>query len=215
MPSTSLAVKVVAAILLLLNAKNLPFMFHIRFYRRLVLNFYLRPRSVRDVFMYTDYWQYTTLIEMDFNLHKSNSTYFSDFDLARAELLTTVFRKFYLEFKDPAIELRRGEWVYTALGSVNMVFRRELKGYSMYNVRCRILGWNDKWIFVVGEFIHNGKVHAFGIAKYVFKVRRKTIPPAEVIKFEGLLTEEAIRRNEAVQKYLDDSLELEQLETSF
>ncbi len=165
--------------------------------------------------MTSDYWQYTPLMEMDFNFHKSNSTYFSDFDLARAELLTTLFRKFYLEFKDPEIELGRGEWVYTALGSVNMVFRREISIYTWYNVKTRVLGWNDKWIFVIGQFERNGKVHAFGLAKYVFKVRRKTIPPAEVIAFEGLLSDEAVRRNNEVQKYLDDSLELEQLEAIF
>lgn len=165
--------------------------------------------------MTTDYWQYTSLMEMDFNFHKSNSTYFSDFDLARAELLSVLFRKFYLEFTDPEIKLGRGEWVYTALGSVNMVFRREIGIYTKYNVKCRILGWNDKWIFVIGQFERNGKVHAFGIAKYVFKVRRKTIAPADVIAFEGLLTDEAVRRNNEVQKYLDDALELEQLEAIF
>ncbi|KAK1963075.1 hypothetical protein LY78DRAFT_585453, partial [Colletotrichum sublineola] len=67
-------------------------------------------------------------VEVDFNLHKTNSSYFADTDIARAHLMSTLF--------DPAIEhMRGGSGAYTgagallfglALGAVSCSFRREI-----------------------------------------------------------------------------------------
>lgn len=153
-------------------------------------------------------------MEMDFNLHKSNSTYFSDMDISRTDLLTLQLREFYLGFNDPdAPKLKRHEFIYSPLGSTQMIFKKEIPAYTLYNVESRILGWTSKWLFVISSFKSrkDGSLYACGLSKYVLKQKRKTISPEIALKFEGLLTEEAVSKNNEMQRYLNNSLSLEDI----
>ncbi|KAJ0161920.1 hypothetical protein CTA2_5402 [Colletotrichum tanaceti] len=73
--------------------------------------------------------------EMDFDLHKTNSSYFADADTARVHLMSTLF--------DPAIERMRGDsGAYT--GAVSCSFRREIHLDSAFDMWTHILAWDDK-----------------------------------------------------------------------
>src|SRR5438045_3403928 len=79
-------------ILALFNLKNLPLVWHLRFVRSLFGQLYgrrARRLTPGDLFkpMITVPFR-TPLLETDYNLHKSNSTYFSDLDMARTQLVT-------------------------------------------------------------------------------------------------------------------------------
>lgn len=187
--------------------------FHLRFYYYVVKNFYVFPRrKLKTIFEPTKMVTFTSLLEMDFNMHKSNSTYFTDMDISRTDLLTKNLYKFYRNYEDPSLpKLKWYQFIYSPLGSVGVTFKRELIAYRPYTVESRILGWTSKWLFVITVFKTGKTINAYGIAKYVFKQQRKTIPPEQIIAFEGLLTEEAKKQNELTQKYLSDSLELEDI----
>lgn len=197
------------------NLKIMPLAFHLRFYYYVFKNFYLfKNRKRRSIFDKTTLTTFTPMMEMDFNFHKSNSTYFSDSDISRTDLLTLQLRNFYLNFSDPdAPKMRRSEFIYSPLGSNQMIYRKEIPGYTLYNVESRIIGWTSKWLYVLTAFKNrkNGSVYAVGVSKYVFKQKRKTIAPEAAIKFEGLLTEEAIAKNLEMQKFFNDSLSLEEI----
>ena len=100
----------------------------------------------------------TQLLEIDFNIHKSNSSYFSDVDIARTHLVCTLFAK--------GIEqMRGGTEAYTgskqpvfglALGAVSCNFRRELRPYESYEMWSRILSWDEKWVYIVTHFVRQG-----------------------------------------------------------
>jgi hypothetical protein len=95
------------------------------------------------------------LMEIDFNLHKTNSSYFSDVDIARSHLVCTLFSK--------AIEkMRGGTAAYTgskkplfglALGAVSCSFKRELRPYEKYEMWSKIIAWDEKWIYIVTHFV--------------------------------------------------------------
>lgn len=212
LPGTAL--KVLALLWVLLNVKVWPLHFHLRFWKICGQNFYLRRRvKPKSVYEVAHYHTYCPLMEMDFNLHKSNSTYFSDMDMARSKVMAHVFKDFFLNYKDETVKMAKHQWVYTPLGSVQMVFRKEIKPYTMYDVESKVFGWTNKWLYVICEFKQHGQVHAFGLSKYVFKQQRKTVPPESAIKFCGLLTEEAVLKNSKLQHIMQEALDLEKIDT--
>lgn len=94
------------------------------------------------------------LMEIDFNMHKSNSSYFADVDIARTHLVCTLFAK--------GIEqMRGGTAAFTgskkpvfglALGAVSCNFKREVSPYEEYEMWSKILSWDEKWIYIVTHF---------------------------------------------------------------
>lgn len=203
----------VVYLLILLNLKTFPLAFHVRLYYYVIKNFYVLPRQkMKSIFEPSTMTTVTTMLEMDFNLHKSNSTYFTDMDISRTGLLTKMFHKFYRTFEDPALpKMKSYQFVYTPLGSVGVVFKREIAPYMPYQVESRIFGWTEKWLYVICVFKSGKTVYAYGLSKYVMKQQRKTISPETVIKYEGLLTPEAIQQNEKVQPYLTNNLNCEEV----
>ncbi|KAF5093319.1 hypothetical protein D0Z03_002467 [Geotrichum reessii] len=138
------------------------------------------------IFKTSTWTSFTNLLEVDANLHKSNSTYFTDLDLARTQLLLPLFKDFFIGHR-----LATGRFPYVPLGSVMTVFRREISPLQRYAVRSRVLGWDGKWLFVLSRFeITAGRrqqdpaknLAAVALSKYVFKDGRKTIAPEDAIR---------------------------------
>ena len=67
----------------------------LRLFRALLYHLYLQPVELPPSALFlpliTRTW--TPLNEMDYNFHKSNSTYFTDLDIARTHLVTAILRK--------------------------------------------------------------------------------------------------------------------------
>ncbi|KAI0380192.1 hypothetical protein F5Y04DRAFT_281953 [Hypomontagnella monticulosa] len=142
-----------------LNIKNMPFMWHLRLVN--AFRFILRtqrpavPLQPAHIFQPIITTSTAQLMEIDFNMHKSNSSYFSDVDIARTHLVCTLFAK--------GIEhMRGGTAAYTgskkpifglALGGVSCNFKRELRPYEEYEMWSKILAWDEKWIYIVTHFV--------------------------------------------------------------
>lgn len=144
--------KAVLVLLVFANFKNFPLIYHLR-----VLNgirFVLRSQRPKvklcpeHIFLPLITSSRATLMETDVFGHKSNSTYFSDVDIARTHFVTTVFSE--------AIEKFRGSTTMNGLsgkprsaftmplGEVGCSFKKELKPYEPYDMWTRILTWDDK-----------------------------------------------------------------------
>ncbi|KAK7550524.1 hypothetical protein IWX91DRAFT_350458 [Phyllosticta citricarpa] len=152
-------------------------------------------------------------LEHDSNLHKSNSTYFSDLDVSRSALLARLFLP---TLRHVAKNTQSGSSsggsgsgsgglgvkLTVALGGAQADFKRGI-GLQRYSVSSRIVGWDRKWI-VVGSWFEErrirhhqhhrssdeegkGTVYASALAKYVFKAGRATIRPVIVMVAAGLL----------------------------
>lgn len=172
---------------------------------------------------------YNSPLDCDWNLHKSNSTYFADFDVARMNAVVRLCGKGMAKTKaDMAKE--GGGSVGIMLGGVSCNFKREIKPFEGFEIWTRILSWDRKWIYIISHFVKKGAVKpkgytlqpwkkvrfpkeekaagkqsngnavdgnsakavhpaifASGIAKYVFKKGRLTIPPERILQNAGLL----------------------------
>jgi hypothetical protein len=142
-------------------------------------------------------------LECDINLHKSNSTFFTDLDISRAGLLSSLFSH-ALRNVGPASSGGRRTGANLILGGTQAVFYREIKPYQTYEVHSQILAWDAKWTFVVSYFLRTGarlepedvggsqrllkdekarkQLYAVAVSKYVAKAGRATLPPAELLE---------------------------------
>lgn len=129
-------------------------------------------------------------------MHKSNSTYFSDLDIARTHLVCHLIKR------SLALRRKTRQSPYVALAGVTALFRREIKPFEKYEIITRLLCWDGKWIWVVSHFVSLGKnqnkdgsgdgkrkIFASTLSKYVLKHGRITVPPEDVLRESGLLPE--------------------------
>lgn len=150
------------------------------------------------------------LMEVDFNLHKSNSTYFTDLDVSRAYHSGVIF--------GPIITGSGGKRCNLIVGAVSCTFKREIKPYKSYETWTRVASWDEKWIYMVTHFVQRGElgagqyvlqshssgctdekletnsrskgcrvVFASAVTRFVCKRDRLTVPPAHALEECGLL----------------------------
>ncbi|KAK2767668.1 hypothetical protein FQN54_003826 [Arachnomyces sp. PD_36] len=114
-------------------------------------------------------------LDCDINFHKSNSTFLTDLDINRAELLSQHFPAALnkLSSRGDADEKGKGKRVNLILGAVHTSFHREIKPYQRYEVKSRILAWDEKWIFVVSYFVKPGTVISKVAGEALLEVNRE------------------------------------------
>lgn len=90
-------------------------------------------------------------------MHKSNSTYLSDIDISRTNAACLLFDG----------QVATSPWSPNPrlmLGGVQILWRKEIKPYTDYEVWTRLLSWGDKWMYTVTHFVQKG---AFKPALYL------------------------------------------------
>ncbi|RFU28535.1 hypothetical protein B7463_g7803, partial [Scytalidium lignicola] len=154
------------------NIKNLPGMWHYRVLKGIYQHLLFSPPNIPDaerpssLFLPVIMSSYVPLTECDYNLHKSNSTYYSDLDATRSHLVCCLLQpgiravqqnaktKLVLDSTGKPV---RGRWGMM-LGSVHCSFKREIKPFQGYEMWTRLLCWDRKWIYVVTHFVKKGTV---------------------------------------------------------
>lgn len=234
-----LVVKLLLALFLLSSYKTLPGAYVVRFYYQALVNlglprrkylatnkrntFGYTGRKPLDVFQTSIFKSYVSPLEIDMFIHKSNSTYFTDMDLARMSLILRVFQKYWYQeydndfgdYKTKAIS----NMPYAPIAMVQCTFKKELKVFERFEIHSRIIAWDEKWLFVLSEFVipKTGRICAVAVTKYVFKKGggRTTIPPEEMIKSCGMFNDEVKVINSENYKLVKDLASTSDLEALF
>lgn len=212
--SSLASLRTLALIFALINLKSLPLAWHFRLFYRMFTNWSSRARvtallkehassastnasstnNIHPVFQSVSVFSRSPLLETDYNFHKSNSTYFADLDESRTALVTKLL---IAGFKQGAKNLEKDGHkgrLSVILGSVHTSFHREIKPYELYEVRSRVLGWDQKWLVIASFFIRpatkKGKdevLLASALSKYVVKKGRFTVSPTRCLTTAGWL----------------------------
>ncbi|KAF2755528.1 hypothetical protein EJ05DRAFT_513033 [Pseudovirgaria hyperparasitica] len=175
--------RAIGVVLAILSWKNLPFVWHLRFYRALIhqLVFQNAPIPPGSLFEPAITSTRTSLWETDFNLHKSNSTYFSDLDISRTHYMVALLRTGIYASRDPAFDDgTSGPRASMALGGVSCHFKREIKPFVKYEIWTRLLSWDRKWIYLVSHIVKAG----------VVRPKHYTLQPGKKAKLAGKREEE-------------------------
>jgi acyl-CoA thioesterase FadM len=129
---------------------------------------------------------HVTLMEVDYNVHKSNSTYFADLDVARTHLVSHLFasgiRKMNENARtrlvlDPSDPTRPAPGRFgVMLGAVQCSFKREIKPYQKYEMWTRVLSWDRKWMYMVTYFVEASAVRPRSWAAPGSRLRTRSEP---------------------------------------
>lgn len=100
----------------------------------------------------------TPITEIDYNMHKSNSTYFSDMDISRTHLFTSIIRRAIRKSSQvwPGATEGTGGKHMIALGGIACNFKREILPFKKYEMWTRLLTWDRKWFYLVTWLVKPG-----------------------------------------------------------
>ncbi|KAH8596376.1 hypothetical protein B0O99DRAFT_570506 [Bisporella sp. PMI_857] len=164
--------RIAALLLVLANIKNIPFVWHYRVWNAILKHNLFSPPNIpldlrpSSLFLPSITSSRSGLYECDYNLHKSNSTYFSDLDVSRSHVASILLQPGVFQLRrntrsklvmDDSGKPVTGRWSIM-LGSVMCSFKREIGMYEGFEMWSRLLCWDRKWIYIVTHFVKKGTV---------------------------------------------------------
>lgn len=115
-------------------------------------------------------------MDLDFNLHKNNGRYLTTMDVGRMDLA------FRAGLYKPMI---KHKWM-PLLGSSTIRYFRSLRPFQKFNLETRIVGWDEKWVFIEQKFISKGHLYAVGTVKVLFRGKDGNVPSQTLLKYSGI-----------------------------
>ncbi|MBU6449006.1 MAG: acyl-CoA thioesterase [Rhodospirillales bacterium] len=111
-------------------------------------------------------------LDLDLNLHMTNSRYMALMDLGRTDLI-----------------LRAGAWremrrqkLGVVLGGAAMRFRRPLAPFARFTLVTRLLGWDERWMYVEQVFTGPQGVACSAAMRAAFVKAGQLVPPGPVLE---------------------------------
>ncbi|KAI9162780.1 putative thioesterase atnL [Paramyrothecium foliicola] len=163
--------RIFAVIILALNWKGLPLAWTVRIWHSMVLHLLIRPfhtHTPDKLFHPVISESHTPIGELDYRLHKSNSTYLADVDIARSHLASHLLARsghlaynnakthFIVDPSDPSRQARGSFNI--GLGGIFCSWKREIKPYEKYEMWTRIVAWDRKWLYIITHFVKKGAI---------------------------------------------------------
>jgi acyl-CoA thioesterase FadM len=135
----------------------------------LVAGYFTRARtSIMDIH---GLWFTVLPHDLDTNLHMNNGRYLTIMDLGRTDALlrSGLFRKLVSE-----------KWMPVIAG-ISMIYRRSLAPFERYRLDTRLIGWDEKWIYMEQAFVRkNGDVAARAFVKATFLKKGVRVASADI-----------------------------------
>lgn len=114
--------------------------------------------------------------DLDFNGHVNNGRYFTLADIGRMDfVLRTGTAKVALKHKALPI-----------VGDAMAKFRKDLKVFERYEMQTRVLGWDDKWVFMEHRFVRGGRVAGVVVMRGLFRAASGVLTPAFLLGEMGV-----------------------------
>lgn len=113
--------------------------------------------------------------DLDFNFHMNNGRYLSIMDLGRIELIKQ---------RGLIGHMIKQRWI-PIVGQAQISFYRPLNPFQSYELRTRLMCWNDKWAYFEQIFISKNKIIAIGHIKGLLRSPQGTLSPNEIINMLG------------------------------
>jgi len=113
--------------------------------------------------------------DLDLNLHMNNGRYLSLMDLGRVDVMfhSGAFRLWFAKGWQPLVALS------------NIRHFKSLRLGQSFEIRTRILGWDEKWIYFEQRFTRKGGLHALAVVKALMAGNRRLISTEELFGAAG------------------------------
>ncbi|KAI1394376.1 capsule polysaccharide biosynthesis protein [Hypoxylon trugodes] len=163
--------RIVALVVLVVNWKSLPLAWTFRVWHAMISHFGFRrlhKHTPDKLFHPIVTPSHVSLLEVDYNIHKSNSTYFADLDVSRSHLVCHLFARGCEALSknasthlvmDPSNPSKPAKGRFgVMLGAVHCSFKKELQPYQKYDMWSRVLSWDRKWLYIITHFVERGAI---------------------------------------------------------
>lgn len=114
-------------------------------------------------------------LDLDLNLHMTNSRYLALMDLGRTDHI----------LRSGAWRVMRKDRLGVVLGGAAMRFRRSLAPFEKFSLATRILGWDERWVYVEQVFTGPKGVACIGVLRAAFVKDGKLVQPKLVVTAES------------------------------
>ena len=113
--------------------------------------------------------------DLDINLHLTNARYLSMMDLGRTELIiqTGVLKKVLAKRWLPVVAV------------ANLKFYKQINPFQRFKLITKIIGWDEKWIYIEQRFEVNENLAAVGVIKGLFRSKSGNVPTEEMLLLAG------------------------------
>jgi acyl-CoA thioesterase FadM len=113
--------------------------------------------------------------DLDVYGHMNNGRYLTVMDLGRTDLLIR---------SGLVVEAFRRGWG-PLLGGATIRYRRSLTPLRRYQLRTKIVGWDDKWFYVRQQFTRGDEVMATALVKGLLRGKDGNVSPTEAFALVG------------------------------
>jgi acyl-CoA thioesterase FadM len=114
--------------------------------------------------------------DLDTNLHMNNGRYLTIMDLGRLDFIVRTGLG--------GIMVKR-RW-RPMVGSAVIRFRRGLAPFERYELKTRVVWWDDKWFWIEQRFERDGTLVAIGAVKGLFRQPTGNVSTPEVLALLGV-----------------------------
>ena len=113
--------------------------------------------------------------DLDINFHVNNGRYLTLMDLGRLDMLIRS-RTLGVVFKH--------KWA-PVLGAATVRFKRSLHLFEKFTLKTRILGWDEKWVYMEHRIETEKHLAVIAIVKALFRADGRSIPSQELAEAFG------------------------------
>ncbi len=113
--------------------------------------------------------------DLDVNFHVNNGRYLTLMDLGRLDLM--------IRSRTLGIFIKR-KW-YPVLGAATVRFKRSLRLFEKFTLTTRILGWDDKWVYMEHRIETAEHLAVIAIVKALVRTKGRSIPSGELAEAFG------------------------------
>lgn len=114
--------------------------------------------------------------DLDLYVHMNNGRYLTLMDLGRLDFIIRV---------GLLPQMRRLGW-RPLLAAATTRFWRSLKPFNRFTMETKIVWWDEKWIYLEQDLIHQGHLAAQGMLKAVIKSPQGTVSPLHAARVLGV-----------------------------
>lgn len=115
--------------------------------------------------------------DLDPLMHMNNGKYFSLMDLSRLDFM----------IRSNTLPILKKNKIYPVIASEMMRFRKSLQPFQRFALTSRLLGWDDKFIYLEQFFIYKKEIYALSLVKTRFMRKPKgLVDPAELMELMGI-----------------------------
>ncbi len=113
--------------------------------------------------------------DLDINMHMTNARYLSFMDLGRTDLL----------LRTGMLPMMRKEKWMPVVGHIDITFRRSLSPFQRFSLKSRLMGWDEKWLYMEQRLESTRGVHSVAIVRGLFLDRNGSIPTQRLLDYMG------------------------------